>query len=78
MYRAAFVALCLLTATTAHAQTTYFYDGQGRPAGSANRFGNRTQYYDGQGRPSGSSNNFGNQTNYYDAQGRPAGNSQRW
>lgn len=76
--RSIIVSLCLLLTPSAYAQTTYYYDGQGRPAGNSNQMGTTTYYYDGQGRPAGNSSQMGNTRYYYDAQGRPAGNSQRW
>ena len=58
--RYSLILLCSLVASSASAQMTNYYDGQGRPAGSSSNFGNQTNYYDAQDRPAGSSNRFGN------------------
>lgn len=75
------VTLGLLTATAAHSQSTYYYDGQGRPAGRVERFGNQQQFYGSDGSYQGSSQRFGNQQQFYGPDGSPQGSSQhfgRW
>ena len=57
--RALIVTLGLLTAATAHAQTTQFYDERGLPSGRAESYGNQTNFYDSRGLPAGRSENYG-------------------
>ena len=55
------IAIALLVASVAHAQTQHqFYDAQGRPTGTATTSPNGpTNYYNAQGRPTGSSRSMG-------------------
>lgn len=71
---AAFI-LALVAAPASAQTTTFFTDSTGRPAGSADRFGDITFYNDAQGRPVGSSTRFGDQTFYNGPNGEPAGSS---
>jgi YD repeat-containing protein len=58
-------------------QSRSFYDGQGRFAGSSNRYGRTTNFYDNRGRLSGTAIVHGNGTSFYDGRGRFAGSETR-
>ena len=75
MTRIVAVFLVLAAAPASAQTTTFFTDSSGRPAGSADRFGDMTFYSDAQGRPAGSSMRFGNQTFYSGPNGEPVGSS---
>ena len=71
--RLLFLLVCSIAfVSSANAQTTYYYDGQGRPAGTAQHYGNQTQYFDGNGAPAGSSQNFGGSQHHQNYNAAPA------
>lgn len=74
-YLFAIAILASLATPAAATEMRFFNDAQGRPQGSATRFGDMTFYNDAQGRPVGSSTQFGDTTYYNDAMGRPTGSA---
>jgi YD repeat-containing protein len=74
-YFAAILIAMMITSAAGAQEMRFYNDAQGRPQGSATRFGDMTFYNDAQGRPVGSATQFGNQTFYNDSMGRPMGSA---
>ncbi|MBU3588528.1 hypothetical protein [Polynucleobacter sp. 80A-SIGWE] len=70
------VAALLATPALVFAQTTYYSDANGMPAGTAQRSGNTTYYSNANGMPVGTAQQSGNTTYYSNANGMPAGTAQ--
>ena len=67
--------LSMLLTGIVHAQTTFFSDQYGMPAGSATRSGNTTFFNDSYGMPQGSATQSGNTTFFNDQYGMPKGSA---
>jgi hypothetical protein len=65
----------LLIPLIGYAQTTYFNDQYGMPAGSATRSGNSTYFNDAYGMPQGQATQSGNTTFFNNQYGLPMGSA---
>ena len=73
-----FVVVFLLSLVgVVRADTYYYTNSNGMPAGSSQRMGNTTYYTNSNGMPAGSSQRMGNTVYHYDSNGMPAGTTTR-